>query len=149
MSAESFPAVRLSHTDTISSILRRLVTCIRSGNSGAIKRNQQTSWCTQRPKSPASITDIHWTALSRRFCFDVIIIIIYAIRVTSGGRCALHRQRSPTVSHAASAESPESTSTCRIHVLRGLPMTLDANLMRRWISGPKLYQISLCYCPGR
>ena len=44
------------------------------------------------------------------------------VGVTSGGRCASNRRRSPAVSYATSAERPETTSTCRIHVLRGLPL---------------------------
>ena len=66
---------------------------------------------------------------SEQIQFGIIIIIIC---ITSGGRCALHRQRSPAVSRAASAESPVSCSTYRIHVWRGLPV---ARLYRCLLSG--------------
>jgi len=48
-----------------------------------------------------------------------------------------------SVSYAASAESPESTSTCRIHVLRGLPL---ARLHCCLLSGLRPDRVSTARC---
>jgi len=68
------------------------------------------------------------TQLTRIFSADDIRISyttslsLQVARITHDGRSALYLQRSLAMFHAASVDSPESTSIYRTHALRGLPL---------------------------